>query len=132
MEKYYHLIDFIYDKAGLAGVLLSYFLFDKILWPRIKRRWFSNGWIDLKEVQANTKGIRDLKEDIGGLGRKFNLHIDKADERNITIAEIRKDIDNAKELNDKENNHMFHQLDSIFKKIDDNHTEIMRIMLEKK
>ena len=90
MEELFKLGFGIYEKYGLAGLLLIYFLGDKIIWPRLMQWKKGDNYVSFKDV-------KELKENLSILNGKIAAHLEKEALEDIHMAKMESEQDHFKE-----------------------------------
>ena len=85
MEELFKLGFGIYEKYGLAGLLLIYFLGDKIIWPRLMQWKKGDNYVSFKDV-------KELKENLNLLNSKIVSHLEKEAIEDIERGIMKNDI----------------------------------------
>ena len=117
MDKLYGFFDFIYERLGLVGVFFFYFLFDKVAWPLIKKKYSNGNWVSWKEINTRSK---ENEKAIGELKTKMEQHIAQSHLDELRLERMESNQEHLK----SEDAHIFSQLKSLHDKFD-TLTEIM-------
>lgn len=122
MERFYALVDFIYAKGGIAGVIIACFIFQNFIWPEIWRylkiklgkKWVS--WEDINtKVDINVEDIKNLKTD-------FNGHLKVEETEEVRFMKLELEQKYAKERREEDI--------KLFEKFEANQTEAFHLIGE--
>ena len=89
----------IYAKYGLGGLLLTYFLWDKLIYPKFLR-WKKG------EHYVSFKDISDLKDKFKMLNNKIERHLEKEAIEDIRLGTMENQLDNQEKRMDKQTHDM--------------------------
>ena len=85
MEELFKLGFGIYEKYGLAWLLLIYFLGDKLIWPKLMQWKKGDNYVSFKDV-------KELKENLNLLNSKLAAHLEKESIEDIERGIMKNEI----------------------------------------
>lgn len=126
------------EKYGTVGALAA------VAMPYIRmayKKWVTGDWTsygDLKKSdEAHTIKLNELSGTVNHISEDLQkvtkIQIDrevKEGLEDVVLEGMRRDIASVKNSEDLEHKHIFSQIETLFAKVDENHKEVVRILLE--